>query len=468
MTCLPILTHHSKGPRQPYKGTRKFRCPLFGHARKRVLNASTTSWAGLPSRLVAMAELSRYEFGLLGSFFKIFMSNSATRRKDDDEEEYGEENPVYLSDSELYVQYLLPTKNGFPLWHPKPNDNLPEQYKREGAGIGDVVVPNEFGGVNFLFNSLRDFDEDFDEDFDNEQRQFVPEQHKADSFVASNQSRFSKSHISYDLGTDAGPTPGVSFSATTPKGALLILPEGGKREDHLQPHIFASYAAECALSWYAYTDQRGFGLPDDALYLITGCDKARAWGLASYHKDSSSLDRAEPVTLDFVRKSPSNLSTITADGQRRPQTSSSGYFFPRVDYAAVRNDEVEDGYGAVFVRGFKIAIRGSTENTQKFTLAPDGDVDVALTHDDDWASLIRKNEIEMPEDHELIRRLGCCKDRQLVKSRTKDGKVFACFMKIEREGRMQNERYPNSRFRVEMYMCMDYLEMTIERNKRSW
>lgn len=91
---------------------------------------------------------------------------------------------------------------------------------------------------------------------------------------------------------------GLSFRSSATKGALLILPEGAKRIDHLQHVRFAEYAAKHARSWYKYVNgpSEAYGVPNGALYLINGYDKARTWGVASFKNALGN------ITLEFVPK----------------------------------------------------------------------------------------------------------------------------------------------------------------------
>jgi hypothetical protein len=47
---------------------------------------------------------------------------------------------------------LLPKRRGFPLWVPKPHENLPEEYRKIGVNIGDVGIVTSDGVFDFLFN----------------------------------------------------------------------------------------------------------------------------------------------------------------------------------------------------------------------------------------------------------------------------------------------------------------------------
>lgn len=57
-----------------------------------------------------------------------------------------------LVESELYARLLLPRKKGYPLWKPRPDEHLPEEYRRIGVRIGDIGILNDSGGFDYLFN----------------------------------------------------------------------------------------------------------------------------------------------------------------------------------------------------------------------------------------------------------------------------------------------------------------------------
>ncbi|KAF7374418.1 hypothetical protein MSAN_00325900 [Mycena sanguinolenta] len=56
------------------------------------------------------------------------------------------------SESENYCRQLLGQKRGFPLFVPKPQVNLPAEYRRRGVAIGDVGRITPEGSFDFFFN----------------------------------------------------------------------------------------------------------------------------------------------------------------------------------------------------------------------------------------------------------------------------------------------------------------------------
>ncbi|KAE9383498.1 hypothetical protein BT96DRAFT_843768 [Gymnopus androsaceus JB14] len=208
-----------------------------------------------------------------------------------------EEDSENLNEIEVYVRLLLRRRRGYPLWIPKPGDWLPLAYRQEGVRIGDVGILTEFGGFDYLFNVCLPADHPVNagrvpeqfrqlQGIDIGDMTWSTEEYMPGSYVASNPSHFSQTKIEDSCANVPGVPEevgvGMSFSSSATKGALLIVPEGGKRIDHQQYSKFYKYAAECARSWYTHVNGplMARGVHNGALYLVTGCDKARAWG---YH-----------------------------------------------------------------------------------------------------------------------------------------------------------------------------------------
>lgn len=276
------------------------------------------------------------------------------------------------SDSVVYARFLMTRKRGYPLWRPKDHDSrLPDIYKQDGVHIGDVGILDEFGGFDYLFNACHPADHPLNEgrvpgtfkllEIDHTDTREISQEFEPGSYIESKPSCISKTLISGQpppyvqsyislhhliriaRGVPEEVAAGISFSSSARNGALLILPEGGKRTDHRQRYKFEEYAVECARSWYAEPMARG--MANGALYLVTGFDKARAWGVASF------ID-ANPgsVSLEFIPK------TLESNA------GSPRYWFRRHDCASASSgaDNVYGNQsGCVFLRGFKIAVRNN-------------------------------------------------------------------------------------------------------------
>ncbi|KAJ7714693.1 hypothetical protein DFH07DRAFT_762970, partial [Mycena maculata] len=73
------------------------------------------------------------------------------------------------------------------------------------------------------------------------------------------------------------------FNCNGPAGALLALPHGSHLEKLENVEHVRQHAAQNAENWYKYINgTRGRGLVNGSLYLITGCEKSRSGGMASF------------------------------------------------------------------------------------------------------------------------------------------------------------------------------------------
>ena len=78
--------------------------------------------------------------------------------------------------------------------------------------------------------------------------------------------------------------PFLFTSKAATEGALLIFPEGASRKDlRGRKAQFRQYALENALRWYQFANQYlDRDIPNGSLILVTGCDMANSWGIASF------------------------------------------------------------------------------------------------------------------------------------------------------------------------------------------
>ena len=80
------------------------------------------------------------------------------------------------------------------------------------------------------------------------------------------------------------------------RGAFLLLPHGGLREDVIHAKNFGVYATDNVASWFDWAKRRGL-LVDrfEDLILVTGCTWVTSWAAAAF--DTTSADDAS-ISLD--------------------------------------------------------------------------------------------------------------------------------------------------------------------------
>ncbi|KAF8176686.1 hypothetical protein K438DRAFT_73229 [Mycena galopus ATCC 62051] len=195
--------------------------------------------------------------------------------------------PAIHSESENYCGQLLRQGRGFPLYVPDPQVNLPLEYRSRGVAIGDVGRITPEGSFDFFFNIYLPADHPINaripEDFvplspydpiDVAYHYFRPGTYVCNPSITDISSG---DHLEFPGGE-------FLFSCRGSNGALLALPHGAYLEklESLKP--VRQYAEKHAESWYKYVNgPRGRELVNGNLYLVTGCEKAQSWGMASFH-----------------------------------------------------------------------------------------------------------------------------------------------------------------------------------------
>lgn len=121
-----------------------------------------------------------------------------------------------------------------------------------------------------------------------------------------------------------------------------MLPEGAQRIQHRQRSRFSEYALNHAQTWFTYANGPGLARGTQGLYFVTGCDKARAWGVASFYDADP-----ERVWLQFEPQWPSNNEVLPI------------YHFTKSESASSSSgaDSMGEQSGCVFLRGYKVTIR---------------------------------------------------------------------------------------------------------------
>ncbi|KAK7033461.1 hypothetical protein R3P38DRAFT_795399 [Favolaschia claudopus] len=192
---------------------------------------------------------------------------------------------VVYSESGNYTSLLLRQGRGFPLYIPAPPANLSAAYRRKGVAIGDVGRVTPEGSFDFFFNIYLprghtinvNTPPDFEPLLKYESVDVTRHNYEPGNYVSSPSAQKQRSGVSEFPGGN------FLFDCQGPDGAVLALPHGAQLERLENLESMRRYAAKNAESWYKYVNQtRGRGLVNGALYLVTGWEKAKSWGMATF------------------------------------------------------------------------------------------------------------------------------------------------------------------------------------------
>ncbi|KZP18196.1 hypothetical protein FIBSPDRAFT_745741 [Athelia psychrophila] len=270
---------------------------------------------------------------------------------------------------EVYARQLWPQKRGHPLIIPEPSTTLPPQFIDRGVGIGDVgIIKN--GSFLFVFSALAPVDDPVNylgvphnfQPFRPNERLFFewPNMHQKGSELTS--SSITKHNIAVDGGLTENPC-----------AAVLNMPDGARSIEYGGLKDLRSYAIRNAKSWYNFINgELGLEAPNGSLYLVSGCDKSRTWGIASVSQGSSS-----------------NMIALRFTAAKTVQASVSYTFSWQTDcstFARAGPDLSDDNplpqNQCLFVRGLKIRVRDNAVMRQMR-----GAVKVESTEDMESSSL---------------------------------------------------------------------------------
>ncbi|KAJ7679593.1 hypothetical protein B0H17DRAFT_907741, partial [Mycena rosella] len=189
-------------------------------------------------------------------------------------------------DSEIYCSQLQRLGRGRPLYVPGPQRNLPPEYRRDGVAIGNVGRVTPEGIFDFFFNIYLDAGDPINAD--NVPEGFYPLKRYVSSDVVYRNFE-PGNHVSTasvqkrDLELSFGLN--FIFDCDAPQGAVLALPHGSHLAKLENMEHMRRYTAENAESWYRHINgYRGRRLANGDLYLVTGVEKARSWGMAAFQE----------------------------------------------------------------------------------------------------------------------------------------------------------------------------------------
>ncbi|KDR72401.1 hypothetical protein GALMADRAFT_270796 [Galerina marginata CBS 339.88] len=214
-------------------------------------------------------------------------------------------NPERKTSRDIYYQHIGVQRRGSPLWLPEPSEGLPIQYRRKGVEIGDVGIISEIGTFDFLFNICLDRDHpinprELPENFTTLQISPIDVTQYSE-FVGENY----LSSASIRTSLQEGDSAGVMFESSASEGAILMMPVGSKSADLKSTGKFRQCMAMQAVDWYKYANNvRGWDVRNGNLHLVTGYDKTKAWGMATF---SNRTAQDGPCRFRFRSMDESNM-----------------------------------------------------------------------------------------------------------------------------------------------------------------
>ncbi|KAJ7141151.1 hypothetical protein C8R44DRAFT_564035, partial [Mycena epipterygia] len=87
----------------------------------------------------------------------------------------------------------------------------------------------------------------------------------------------------------------VTYKFQSKECAILVLPEGASREKLLPIQTFRAYVKKHSRQWYKLAGGRLSS--KDSLFVVTGCDKAASWGIATASTASKAIDFSLKFTV---------------------------------------------------------------------------------------------------------------------------------------------------------------------------
>ncbi|PPQ69354.1 hypothetical protein CVT25_004746 [Psilocybe cyanescens] len=138
----------------------------------------------------------------------------------------------------------------------------------------------------------------------------------------------------------------VEFTITEERAAMLVLPHGADRYDAKAYDKYKAYTMHHAKSWYEHLNQvEQRGARNGSLYLVTGCDKARSWGLAA-----GSPHQERTVGFNIAGGALASGTVGIHASWRNTGGVESRHYPPSITYTT------ENANQCVFARGFVIGI----------------------------------------------------------------------------------------------------------------
>ncbi|KAH9482338.1 hypothetical protein JR316_0004436 [Psilocybe cubensis] len=177
--------------------------------------------------------------------------------------------------------------NGFSFW-PGSNAILPEPYTQRTIEIGDVGYIDPEGNFNFVFNLFLPADDPLNQLWQDELPQgYIPLDPPCESEISRIPGYYPPGSVIVTKGVDVdrlGETPlHLKFTSSEPEAAVLVLPDGARREDLATSRVQA-YLKKHAENWIRFFSGANspHAIPNGGIYVITGFDKTASYSASIF------------------------------------------------------------------------------------------------------------------------------------------------------------------------------------------
>ncbi|KDR78572.1 hypothetical protein GALMADRAFT_1256679 [Galerina marginata CBS 339.88] len=268
--------------------------------------------------------------------------------------------PVQTS-YDIYYRHIAVNRRGSPLWIPGPNQVLPVGYRRDGTTIGDVGIITEFGSFDCLFNIYLPHNDPIN-------LLQVPDSFTPFTFshrAIQKRSEFgANSHLSSPSVKKArSGRNGITFESSASEGAILAMPCGSNSEDIASIFSLRKYVATHADAWYRHIiTELGREVQNGDVRLVTGWDKTKAWGMATFSKTTA---QQEPLLLQFKPIGEGNADMAYGwdySGSANARAGPGAEEIEELRMADPPQDGIQYNNQTLFVRTLNVNLQDSTWN----------------------------------------------------------------------------------------------------------
>ncbi|KAL0058987.1 hypothetical protein AAF712_014302 [Marasmius tenuissimus] len=250
-------------------------------------------------------------------------------------------NPSELPEKERYVRLMSYLGRGSALWYPSAG----MEGQSGGIRIGDVGIMRPDRPFDCLFNIRREYAADainksLPPDFifyDSSPLDLEEGAYEQDPHVCVNLKRSPQSNDHcYEF---------ESLDHSRP-GAILVLPHRSRQETLRNTRGFLQFAWKHSLNWFTHAEEvQERLLTDDNLFLVTGVEKSRSWGICSFQSEQMN----SPVELCFKGRT-------SGEGEGGRMTYSWDYTNGAKSHSYPNHNDVQVETGVedqtVFIHGF--------------------------------------------------------------------------------------------------------------------